>query len=64
MKTLFDHIVNWMIDQGEITREDKELYIYAIQSIVLTISPIFLALVIGVVMRCRISAAFRVSHGR
>ena len=52
MKTLFDHIVNWMIDQGEITREDKELYIYAIQSIVLTVSPIFLALAIGVVMRC------------
>ena len=52
MKNPFVQIANWMIDQGEITREDKELYIYAIQSIVLTVSPIFLALVIGVVMRC------------
>lgn len=41
-------IVTWMIDNGSIDEEEREIYEYAIQSLKLLIMPVFLCGIYGI----------------
>lgn len=47
-----DVIVDWLIKSDVVEENDKELYSYAVCSLVLSISPLFIAIVLGVCMGC------------
>lgn len=40
-------LISWLIQHDAINEHDKELYEYAVYSILLTISPIFFSIVVG-----------------
>lgn len=40
-------LISWLIQHDAITEHDRELYEYAVYSILLTISPIFFSIVVG-----------------
>lgn len=44
-------IVDWLIKCGTVKEADKELYDYAVHSLLLTLSPLLLAIVFGLAMR-------------
>lgn len=43
-------ITNWLIDSGVIDKKDYELYFYGSYSLLISISPLFLTLIIGAFM--------------
>ncbi len=43
-------VTNWLISCNAISEEDRELYEYAIYSILITISPLFLATLVGILL--------------
>lgn len=47
-----ERIIDWLIRSEAIKESDQELYEYALYSVLLTISPIFLAIVIGFLFGC------------
>ena len=52
-------IVTWMIDNGSIDEEEREIYEYAIQSLKLLIMPVFYAVFMGYILQeWRITACF------
>lgn len=50
MEVICKGISNWLIDSHAIDEDDRELYEYAIYSMLITISPLLLVLVIGAFM--------------
>lgn len=50
MEKITKKITSWLVYCEAITEVEKDLYEYAVYSILLTISPIFLALVYGIVL--------------
>lgn len=50
MERLSVAIADWMINCGVVNKEDKELYVYASQSFIMSISPLFLAIFWGICM--------------
>lgn len=48
-------MTNWLIDSGVIDKKDYELYFYASHSLLISILPLFLTLIIGVFMRLAIN---------
>lgn len=50
MEKCADVIVDWLIKYDAIEGTEKEIYSYAIYSLFLSVSPLFLALVLGVLM--------------
>lgn len=50
MKYLSECITTWLIKHGAVDREDRELYEYAAYSLIITISPLFIIMVIGCAM--------------
>lgn len=47
MEKISHNLTKWLIDTGAITEKGKELYEYATYSCLITISPLFLAIIIG-----------------
>ena len=43
-------VTNWLLKCGAISKEDEELYIYALYSTLLTCSPLILAILFGIVL--------------
>lgn len=52
MERVFNKIIDWLERSGEIKEADRELYLYALKSIFLSLSPIILSLVAGVLLHC------------
>lgn len=52
MNCIFNKIVDWLEKLEEIEGVDKELYLYALKSIFLSISPIVLSLFVGILLHC------------
>lgn len=50
MEKLAKAITNWLIENGAIEDKDRELYEYAIYSMLITISPLLLVFIIGIGM--------------
>jgi len=50
MEKVTKNITNWLVENGAIVDSDVELYEYAIYSMIITISPLFLVLFIGIAM--------------
>lgn len=47
-----DKVTYWLTSCGVIEKEDKELYSYAIQSFLMSLSPLMMAVGFGIVMGC------------
>lgn len=52
MEKFADTVAGWMVSCGVITHDDRELYIYAIHSFLLSFAPLLLALELGLGMGC------------
>lgn len=52
MEKCTDAIVNWLISCDAIEEKDKELYNYAVYSLILSLSPLLLAIGFGLGMGC------------
>lgn len=49
-------IAEWLIAHKAIRREEYDLYVYAVHSLIMTLAPLGLALVLGVLMGCAVTA--------
>ena len=61
MGRLTKRITEWLIASKAVEEEDRELYEYAIYSILITISPLFLVLVIGILMGTLVEGIFLIT---
>lgn len=50
MKKCAEAITNWLISREAIGEEDRDLYVYAVYSILLSTSPLLLALMYGILL--------------
>lgn len=58
MEVLTKRITEWLIVNKAVEDGDRELYEYAIYSLMITISPLFLVLIIGIMMGTLIEGVF------
>lgn len=61
MERLTKRITKWLIASKAVEEADQELYEYAIYSILITISPLFLVLVIGILMGTLVEGVFLIT---
>lgn len=47
MKKIYGSIVKWLIQQEAISSQEEELYVFAMESLMLLIAPLFLSIAIG-----------------
>ena len=58
MERLTKGITEWLIANKAVDEKDRQLYEYAIHSMLITISPLFLVLIIGIVMGTLVEGVF------
>lgn len=58
MESLTKKITEWLIANKAVDVEDRELYEYAIYSMLITVSPLFLVLIIGMLMGTLVEGVF------
>ncbi len=50
MEFLAELLVNWLIRKKVVSYDDKELYVYSAYSIILTLSPMIITMIIGIIV--------------
>ena len=53
-------ITNWLIDNGVIDKKDYDLYFYGSYTLLISVSPLFLTLIIGVFMGLAINHSIHI----